>query len=76
MINQKPISVRLDLDRLIEINQEKFTAGVSTNRIINEGATAYCRIMDARRRYRYYGRERECNDMMKQLNLLCYMLPG
>lgn len=76
MITQKPISARLDYDRLQDIEQEKFITGLSTNRIINEGVMVYCRIMDARRRYKMYGREREWNELIKYLNLPYCMSTG
>lgn len=69
MINQKPISARLDYDRLQDIEQEKFVTGMSTNRIINEGVKFYCHIMDARRRFGMYGRQDVWNEICAQLVL-------
>lgn len=69
MKTQKPISVRMDLDVLHVVEQEKFRGGLPANRIINLGALAYCRIMDSRRRYLMFGRESEWNELVKQLQL-------
>ena len=69
MITQKPISVRLDFERLQDIEQEKFVSGRSSSRIINDGVKFYCCIMDARRRYALYGRKDIWNEICAQLVL-------
>lgn len=69
MIRQKPISARIDYDRLQDIEQEKYVSGVATNRIINEGVKYYCHIMDARRRYGMFNRKSEWNELCLRLVL-------
>ena len=69
MITQKPISVRLDYDRLQDIQQERFVSGMTVNRIINDGVNFYCKIMDARRRYAMFGKQGAWNEICAQLTL-------
>lgn len=41
MRTQKPISARLNYDRLQDIEQERYASGTPANRIINEGVKFY-----------------------------------
>lgn len=54
MVNQKPISMRIDECILNMVDQEAFMTGRPRNRILNEGAALYVELQDLRRRLRYY----------------------
>lgn len=54
MVNQKPISMRIDERILAQVDQEAFTSGTPRNRILNKGAALYVELQDLRRRLRYY----------------------
>ena len=69
MVNQKPISAKLDYEVLHMLEQECYLSGTSKNRIINEAIRAYVAIQDSRRRLAMYGRGWEFETHAKSLNL-------
>lgn len=69
MVNQKPISAKLDFEVLHILNQECFISGTSKNRVINEAIRAYVAIQDSRRRYLAYMKSDEFKELAKALNL-------
>lgn len=52
MVNQKPISARIDNYILWAIEQETMLGTTTRNRILNEGAHLWLDLVDARREYR------------------------
>lgn len=52
MVNQKPISARIDNTILWNIDQEVMLGTITRNRILNEGAQLWLELVDARREYR------------------------
>lgn len=52
MVNQKPISARIDNTILWKVDQEVMLGTTSKNRILNEGAQLWLDLVDARREYR------------------------
>ncbi|MBO5832540.1 MAG: hypothetical protein J6Q95_04545 [Alistipes sp.] len=52
MLNQKPISARIQHQTLWEMELETQATGMSRNRILNEGARLYLNLLDTRRAYR------------------------
>ena len=69
MVNQKPISAKLDYEVLHILDQECFVSGMTRNRLINEAIRAYVVIQDSRRRNAMYVRGSEFETHAKQLNL-------
>lgn len=54
MINQIPISARIDSLTLWKMEQEQMTSGKKRNRILNEGARMYLDATDRRREIRMH----------------------
>lgn len=52
MMNQVPISVRMDSTVKWRVDQEVMLGDYNRNRIINRGADMYVDLLDARRQYR------------------------
>lgn len=75
MVNQKPISVRLDYDVLHKADQEAFTSGTPRNRIINDALKLYVAVADARRRHGMYNKLTEFYDHMHAVGLNVSQLP-
>lgn len=55
MINQKALSLKLNVDILEELDQEVSTTWKSRNRIINEAVKMYLCALETRRRARAHG---------------------
>lgn len=49
MIKQKSLSLRLDYDAYVILQQECFITGLSRNRLINRAAWVYCGMMRLQR---------------------------
>ena len=52
MVNQKPISARIDNTILWKVDQEVMLGTTTRNRILNQGAQLWLELVDARREYR------------------------
>lgn len=52
MINQKPISARIDYNTLWELEQEAMISGTTRNRALNKGARLWLDLNDRRRQMR------------------------
>ena len=69
MVNQKPISAKLDYEVLHILDQECLESGMTRNRLINEAIRTYVAIQDSRRRYEMFGNESVFKHHCKALNL-------
>ena len=69
MVNQKPISARLDYDVLRIVDQEAFITGIPRNRLINDALKFYAAALDANRRFRMYNKQKEFDDHMHAVGL-------
>lgn len=49
MVNQKPISAKIDLSTLEELDLECYVSGRARNRVINDAIKLYITIMDLQR---------------------------
>jgi len=54
MINQKQLTLKLDLRILGALESEAWCTGEKRNRLINEAVAFYCRYKDARRADRVF----------------------
>ena len=70
MVNQKPISVKMEYDILEALDLECQTGWMKRNRHINEAVRFYLEYKDAVRRIRSYGsseaKEKELQDFEKK----------
>ena len=74
MINQKPISARINFERVKDLEQEAFVTGKSKNDIINRAIQVYCHFADARRRAIISGATDDWNDICVLLGLRRYQV--
>lgn len=72
MITQKPISVRINFERLKDLEQEAFITGFSKNEIINRAIKVYCHFTDARRRAIISGATDDWNEICDLFGLRRY----
>lgn len=56
MINQKPISLKIEYSLLEMLDKEVSTGWKKRNTLINEAVAMYLKFLDCRRRVRYYER--------------------
>lgn len=66
MIRQKPISARVDLEILHQLEQEAFASGYTKNRILNEALALYIWMQDLRRAYVAMGRQGTLLHLLKE----------
>lgn len=52
MVHQKAISVKLDVDTLLQLDRECDRVGMKRNRIINEAVRMYIDALETKRRWR------------------------
>lgn len=68
MSKQKSLSLRLDYDAYVILQQECFSTGLSRNRLINRAVWVYCGMMRLQRDFR------QGNVTEKQFTAECHRL--
>lgn len=74
MVTQKPISARINYERLKDLEQESFASNMSKNEIINRAIEVYCHFTDARQRAIAYDKSNEWNKTCALLTLPRYRI--
>lgn len=74
MVTQKPISARINFERVKDLEQEAFITGISKNDIINRAIQVYCHFADARSRAIISGATDDWNDICTLLGLRRYQV--
>lgn len=67
MITQKPISLKIDLHTLEQLDKELSLGYYKRNTAINQAIVMYLRVLDARRRIRSYGSLDDKERVLKEL---------
>lgn len=69
MVNQKPISARIEYRTLHMLEQESFVTAIPKNEIINRAIRLYVRVNDGRRRYAAARLAEDYKDIFRQLGI-------